>query len=100
MRNRLKTAASGRGQTVQSLVRGLVERFFVEEARTPPWLGAVVVRLQCHAASLGERGIAALRIFGSVARGNACPDSDSDLMVDIDPAKPVSLVGLASLRAE
>ncbi|MBI2298107.1 MAG: nucleotidyltransferase family protein [Armatimonadetes bacterium] len=30
-------------------------------------------------------GVTSLRIFGSVARGEARPDSDVDMLVDLDP---------------
>jgi predicted nucleotidyltransferase len=34
---------------------------------------------------LGERfGVRNIRVFGSVARGDATPDSDLDLLVDVD----------------
>jgi predicted nucleotidyltransferase len=39
-------------------------------------------------------------VFGSVARGDANPGSDIDLLADLDPMMPLSLVGLASLHAE
>ncbi len=99
-RDRLKAEAAARGETVQSLVGGLVERFLADQAQTPPSLGAVMTQLRAQAPRLKERGITALWVFGSVARGDAHPGSDIDLMADIDPAKPLSLVGVASLRAE
>ena len=34
-----------------------------------------------------QRGAYNLRIFGSVARGDAGPDSDLDLLVDMQPGK-------------
>ncbi|EKV32043.1 hypothetical protein C882_3107 [Caenispirillum salinarum AK4] len=39
-------------------------------------------------------------MFGSVARGDARPDSDVDLAVAFEPGQAPSLVGLASLRAD
>ena len=33
----------------------------------------------------GRRGVSNVRVFGSVARGDAGPDSDIDLLVDFDP---------------
>lgn len=32
-----------------------------------------------------ELGVSNIRVFGSVARGDARPDSDIDLLVDFDP---------------
>ncbi|MDT8356627.1 nucleotidyltransferase family protein [Roseomonas mucosa] len=57
-------------------------------------------RLRAHAGELRARGIASLSVFGSVARGDARPGSDVDLLADLDPAAHLSLVGLSSLRAE
>ena len=100
VRNRVKAAAAARGQTVQDLVGDLVERFLAEENRQPPALPAVLARLRKHEADLRRRGIAGLWVFGSVARGEARPDSDVDLVAEFDPAARVSLTGLASLRAD
>ncbi len=36
--------------------------------------------------ALRERGVAHAALFGSVARGEERPDSDIDIMVEIDPA--------------
>lgn len=99
-RDRLKAAAAARGETVQDLVGGLVERFLVAEDRQPPTLGAVLSKLRGHAPVLRERGVAGLWVFGSVARGEARVDSDIDLLAEFDPEVRISLVGMASLRAE
>jgi predicted nucleotidyltransferase len=100
VRNRVKAAAAARGQTVQDLVGDLVERFLAEENRQPPALSGVLARLREHEADLRRRGITGLWVFGSVARGEARPDSDIDLVAELDPAARVSLTGLASLRAD
>lgn len=100
IRDRLKVAAASRGETVQGLVGSLVERFLNEEAGFAPTLAVVLGQLRGQADHLRARGIASLSIFGSVARGDAQPGSDIDLLVDLDPTMPLSLVGLASLRAE
>lgn len=43
-------------------------------------------------------GASNVRVFGSVARGDHGPDSDIDLLVDLDPG--VTLFGLNRLRRE
>lgn len=40
--------------------------------------------LASHESELRERGIKSLAIFGSVARGDAGPDSDVDLLIEFD----------------
>ena len=99
-RDRLEAAAAARGKTVQELVGGLVDRFLAGEAREGPDLATVLGALRAHAPKLRERGVSALWVFGSVARGESRPGSDVDLMADFDPDVCLSLVGLASLRAE
>lgn len=98
-RDRLKAAAAARGETVQGLVGSLVERFLVEQGRAPD-LATVLRVLRAHAGPLQQRGLTGLWVFGSVARGEARADSDVDLMAVFDPATTLSLVGLASLRAD
>ncbi len=55
-RDRLKAAAAARGQTVQGLVGGLVERFLADATRKPPDLASVQATLRAHAPSLRRRG--------------------------------------------
>jgi predicted nucleotidyltransferase len=52
---------------------------------------AIVGALQTHRAELQEGGFAHVALFGSVARGNARPDSDVDLLVELDRSKPLGL---------
>lgn len=63
----------------------------VEEVRTA---------LAGHRAALRAMGVLRLQLFGSVARGDARPDSDVDLLVDLDPARRISLLGYAHLVGE
>lgn len=98
--DRLRIAASARGQTVEALVGTLVDGFLAGEGRAAPALGEVITRLRQHAETLSRRGIAALWVFGSVARGDARPDSDVDLLAEFGPGASKTLIGLASLRAE
>jgi predicted nucleotidyltransferase len=47
---------------------------------------------------LRERGLKSLAIFGSVVRGAARPDSDIDILVDIEPDARFSLIDLVALK--
>ena len=40
--------------------------------------------LRAHARELAQRGVLSLLLFGSVARDQAQPDSDVDLLVELD----------------
>jgi predicted nucleotidyltransferase len=51
----------------------------------------VIRRLRAHEAELKAMGIKRLSLFGSVARGEAGPDSDVDLAAEFDPAKRIGL---------
>ena len=54
--------------------------------------------LKLHEAELRARGITSLALFGSIARGEGRPQSDVDLLVQIDPSQAFSLVDLAGLK--
>jgi predicted nucleotidyltransferase len=100
VRNRVKAAAATRGQTVQELIGGLVERFLAEQDRRPLTLAGVLTTLRARAPELRQRGIARLWVFGSLARGEARVDSDIDLVAEFAPEAKLSLTGFASLRAD
>jgi predicted nucleotidyltransferase len=99
-RNRIKALAAGRGQSIQDLVGGVLDRFLAEQDRQPPALADVLGRLRAHAPALQRRGVSALWVFGSVARGVARPDSDIDLIAEFAPDRGLSLTGFASLRQD
>ncbi len=99
-RDRLKVAAAARGESIQGLVGSLIERFLAEEDRTAPDLAMVLGKLRLRAEDLRHRGITGLWVFGSVARGDAHLGSDVDLFAEFDADARLSLVGLASLRAD
>jgi len=58
----------------------------------------IIASLRAHAAELRRAGIRHLSLFGSVARGEAGPDSDIDLLVELDPVAHVTLIGLAGIE--
>jgi len=60
--------------------------------------GGTLERLAGLEEELRRRGVASLALFGSVARGDAGPDSDIDILIDIAPGYSFSLVDLAALK--
>lgn len=56
--------------------------------------------LQQHAPALRARGVAHVRIFGSVARNEATKDSDLDVLVDFEPEFRVSLFDLVAVQQD
>jgi uncharacterized protein len=51
-----------------------------------------------RADALKARGAASAFLFGSTARGDATPDSDIDLFIDLVPGRKFSLVDLAGIQ--
>ncbi|MGE5567304.1 MAG: nucleotidyltransferase family protein [Parcubacteria group bacterium] len=47
--------------------------------------------LKDHEAELKQRGVAHAALFGSLARGEAGPKSDIDIMIDFDPEAPITM---------
>jgi predicted nucleotidyltransferase len=57
----------------------------------------VIERLKAHERELRAAGIVQLSLFGSVARGEAGPDSDVDVAVKLDPQRGIDLFQFYSL---
>jgi uncharacterized protein len=51
----------------------------------------IIARLRENEAALRARGVAHAALFGSRARDDARPDSDTDIMIEIDPEAPVGV---------
>lgn len=66
--------------------------------REPPESAQVQVQLKALEKPLRERGLTALALFGSTARGTSRPDSDIDVLIDVAPDANFSLVDLVSLK--
>jgi uncharacterized protein len=57
-----------------------------------------VATLRRHESVLRARGITHAAVFGSVARGQNRPDSDLDIIIDIDPETHVTLFDYVELE--
>jgi predicted nucleotidyltransferase len=57
-----------------------------------------IATLRRHESVLHARGVTHAAVFGSVARGENRPDSDLDIVIDIDPEAHVTLFDYVGLQ--
>ncbi|MGO4884990.1 MAG: nucleotidyltransferase family protein [Bryobacteraceae bacterium] len=60
----------------------------------------IIARLRENEATLRKRGVAHAALFGSCARGDQRPDSDTDIMLEFDPAARITVFDYAGLKAD
>ncbi len=58
----------------------------------------IITKLRENEAALRARGVSHAALFGSRARGDACPDSDTDIMIEIDPDAPVGVYEYVGIK--
>lgn len=65
---------------------------------SPPDRDHILRRLRDHEPELKAMGIKRLSLFGSLARGEAGPDSDVDLAAELDHARGIDLLDFAEIN--
>ena len=58
----------------------------------------IIEKLKERETDLRAQGVAHAALFGSVARGDDNPDSDIDILVDLDPAIVVTIFDYAGVK--
>jgi uncharacterized protein len=58
----------------------------------------IITRLRESEANLRARGVAHAALFGSRARGDDGPESDTDIMIEFDPAARITVFDYAGLK--
>lgn len=96
---------AGKGKPLNASVAAIRSALGQGEADPKPQsrLARVLRALQAAEPQFRARGVTRLAIFGSVARMEDGPDSDVDLVVDVDPARRldiVDMVGIAGLAQD
>lgn len=60
----------------------------------------IISRLRANEAMLRARGVAHVALFGSRARGGERADSDTDILIELDPAARLTLFDYAGLKGD
>jgi uncharacterized protein len=63
----------------------------------------IIATLRAHEAKLRRRGVCHAALFGSVARGEAGPRSDIDILIEVDAQASIGVfdyVGIAQFLAD
>jgi predicted nucleotidyltransferase len=58
----------------------------------------IIARLRANEAELRARGVIHAALFGSRARGEVRADSDTDIMIEIDPAARIGVYEYVGLK--
>ena len=80
-----RVRATTKGKKITAYLEDLVLSDLTAGPKSRPTLVEVIRLLRSHRAELEKIGIRHAEIFGSVARGEDLPDSDVDILVDLDP---------------
>ncbi|WP_289036475.1 nucleotidyltransferase domain-containing protein [uncultured Roseibium sp.] len=100
LKNRFKSLAAERGEKVQDLLNRLVQDYVEREDRSAPAATDVIRSLRAIQPDLEAKGLEHLFLFGSVARGEARPDSDIDLAYQVLDGKTLSLFDLGRIMQQ
>jgi uncharacterized protein len=65
--------------------------------KMPTSLADALRILKAHEPELRRRGVTHAAVFGSVARGEANATSDLDVLIDLDPERPIGLYAAIKL---
>jgi predicted nucleotidyltransferase len=58
----------------------------------------IIARLRENEAALRKRGVRHAALFGSCARGEERPDSDVDIMIEVDPSARIGMYEYVAIK--
>jgi uncharacterized protein len=99
-----RAKAKRQNRTLTNYIEATVRSDLQESAEAPAGtpartsIGHIIRVIRDHRADLERMGVRHLSIFGSMARGEEQPDSDLDILVEVDPAVVKSLFGYGHIQ--
>jgi predicted nucleotidyltransferase len=58
----------------------------------------IIAQLRKNESALRDRGVRHAALFGSSARGDQRPDSDVDIMIEVDPAARIGIYEYVAIK--
>lgn len=93
--------ASGLYNNASEVVREALRLLYKQTAnRHPPEKSAVLQAIRRVERELRGKGVTALYLFGSIARDQATPASDVDILIDVDANSRFSLLDQAGVQSD
>jgi uncharacterized protein len=89
--------ANGRAVNGDDL-RGAIRAFEHVKLKVAMNREEIIARLRENEAALRQRGVAHAAVFGSRARGDQRPESDTDIMIEFDPTARITVFDYAGLK--
>lgn len=96
---RREKVATGLDNNASEVIREALRLFLTKTSHQPPPVRDEVVKSILRiAARLRSRGVKSLSLFGPVARGDATFESDVDVLIDVEPNAPFSVLDQAGVQ--
>ena len=95
--------AKQHNRTLTNYIESILQRDLKADAAdvaatAQPMVSRVLRTLRTHQAALERMGVVHAAIFGSVARGEERPDSDIDIVIEVDPSVVRSIFGYGGIQ--